>query len=68
MTEIRSARILTLFGSGVPLCVECGASAESCNLSGNPTHPTLCRLHWKTERELINEAIARADRVLKQLE
>ena len=60
-----------VFGSSGPLCVVCGASAESRYPSGvgrEPTLSVLCREHWQTECELTTQAIARAGQRLKELE
>ena len=68
--KLPAVKVLPLFGSGGPLCW-CGASAESregSSRKGNPTYPTLCRLHWQGEKELTALALARADRRLKELE
>ena len=61
-------KVLTLFGSGKPLCF-CGALAERQGLpvGGRSTYSTLCHVHWKSERELLTEAIARAGQRLREL-
>ena len=61
-------KVLTLFGSGKPLCF-CGALAERQGLpvGGRSTYCTLCHVHWKSERKLTPEAEASADKRLPEL-
>ena len=64
-SNLSASRILPLFGSGKPLCF-CGAFAEPKHVGEG--YATLCHVHWKSERELLTEAIARAGQRLKELE
>lgn len=64
--KIPASKVLPLFGSGVPLCW-CGAPAEQTQTMAillSKLYPTLCRTHWRSEKQLLAESMARADATL----